>query len=321
MRGEPEVRDLGFGSKVAGETTLRLLNPDGSFNVSRDGLGWFRSVRLYELLHRIPWWQFYLTGAGVYVSLSALFAIAYVLCGAGALSGTSATSLPGRFAEAFFFSVQTITTVGYGIVSPVGTAANVLVAVEAFLGLGGFAVAAAIVFARLARPRANILFSKNAVVAPYGDGHGFMFRVVNGGTNQLLNVRADVLFTYIEHIGGRRQRRFTRLPLERDQVTLFPLHWTVVHPIDGSSPFRRFREEGCELREVEVLILITGVEEMFSETVHARRSYRAEEIQWDARFSDVLERRPDGGISIDIRRIHRIEALDPDGAGETSAEP
>jgi len=160
-----------------------------------------------------------------------------VLAGRDALAGGAPDgSLPQRYLDAFFFSVHTLTTVGFGNLAPNNVAANILVATEALLGLGGFAVMAALVFARLAHLSVNILFSERAVIAPYRTANGFEFRIVNGGQSQLVEVEVRLVFTWLESVEGRRSREFYTLPLERRKVDFFPLHWTVVHPIDESSP-------------------------------------------------------------------------------------
>ena len=141
-----------------------------------------------------------------------------------------------RFFDAFFFSVQTITTLGYGHIAPAGITANMLVTVEAFLGLAGFAVAAGLIFARVSRPSANIVFSNVAVVGPHGKGRGFQFRIANRGRNELLDVEVRLIFSKTETVSGRRKRQFVVLPVERSKVAFFPLSWTVVHPIDQDSP-------------------------------------------------------------------------------------
>lgn len=307
---QEEIRDLGFGSTVAGESTLRLLNKDGSFNVVRHGLPFFQSVPIYHFLQTLPWWKFYLFAGVGYLGANLLFAVAYLLCGPGALQGTTGSMAMERFGEAFFFSVQTVTTVGYGTLAPNGVAANTLVAVEAFLGLGGFAVMAALIFARLSRPSANILFSKRSVIARYDSGWGFMFRIANGRRSQLTDVWVRVLFSRIETVGGVRTREFYPLELERKHVAFFPLHWTIVHPIDDSSPIWGLTLDDIEACEAEFLVLVSANEETFSQIVHARSSYRSDEIVWGGRFRDVLELYHGGVMGIDLRRLDEIEPAD-----------
>lgn len=317
---EREPRDLGFGSVVTRESAGRLLNRDGTFNVRRHGLPFLRSTTIYEILLSIPWWKFYLLVAAAYLGTNVLFALAYLACGPAALAGSAGGGLGERFLEAFFFSVQTITTVGYGEVHPAGMAANAIVTVEALLGLGGFAVGAGLVFARLARPAAEILFSDRALIAPYGDGQAFEFRIVNGRQSQLLEVEARVMFTHVAGEGSDRDRFFHELELARRKVSFFPLHWTIVHPIDDTSPLRGMTPERLAEVDAEFLVLIRAIDEAFSEVVHGRTSYRAEEIVWGARFTDIFERSGSGVQGVDVGRVHEFERLGPPGASTREGE-
>ncbi len=296
--------DLGFGSVVARESRERLLNPDGSFNVRREGLGFWSSMSAYHALLEITWGKFFLLIVLAYASLNALFAAAYVACGPGALVGPEGDP-HGGFWNAFFFSVQTFSTIGYGHVSPEGTAANAVVSVEALVGLLGFALATGLLFARFSRPTARIAFSERAVVAPYREGQAFEFRIVNRRKSQIVDLHAQVLFSRMEEDAGRRVRRFYPLRLERDFVTFFPLTWTIVHPIDEASPMRDRSPAELSADEAEFLVLLTGFDETFAQTVHARSSYRADEVVFGAQFSDIF-RHGEGAVAVDVSRLSEL---------------
>lgn len=304
----PEERDLGFGSVVARESRQRLLNRDGSFNVERKGLGVLASLSIYHWLLTTTWPRFFGVVAAAYVSLNAAFALGYFMIGPEALSGVPAA--PGiRFVDDFFFSVQTSSTIGYGTFSPATTAANLLVTLESLMGMLGFALIAGIAFARFSRPTARIIFSDVAVIAPYRDRTGFMFRIVNGRRNELMELEARVIM-------ARRRRRdaersFHELALERRKVAFLPLAWTIVHPIDEDSPLLGLTPDDMVQQEVEFLILLTGIDESFSQVVHARSSYRAEEVVHNARFADIFERTDGNQIRIDAERMSTIEMLEP----------
>jgi inward rectifier potassium channel len=235
-----------------------------------------------------------------------LFALAYVACGPGALEGAPVGAAGDRFAHAFFFSVQTLATIGYGRISPSGFAANALVALEAIVGLMGFSLATGLAFARFSQPQAKILFSDHAVIAPYRGVTGFMFRIANERDKQLVNLKADVVLTRRERVNGEWTRKFHALPLERSSVLLFPLHWVVVHPIDETSPLYGATAEDLVTMEAEFLILLTGYDETSFQEVHARSSYKGEEILVGMRFSDMFV--PGGPmVSVDLRKIHDVE--------------
>jgi inward rectifier potassium channel len=302
-----DERDLGFGSKVLQETRARFLNRDGSFNVVRENQSFFKSLNLYHEMLNAPLWVFYSVIFGMYVLINLVFAGAYLLCGPGALHGSTAVTPGARYLEAFFFSVQTLATIGYGRLSPDGPAANSLVALEALVGLLGVAFATGLSFARFSRPLAHILYSRQAVVAPYRGGAGFMFRVVNERRNQLIEVTARVTISRMVIENGRRIRKLEPLPLERSTVLFFPLHWTVVHPIDEKSPLNGVTTESLRESAAEFLILLTGTDETFSETVHSRSSYLAEEVAVGVRFKDMLVESADGRPRVDMRRFHETE--------------
>lgn len=304
-----ELRDLGFGESVARDSRLRLLNRDGTFNVRRKGRPLLRSAPIYEHLITISWGRFYLAALGAYLAVNALFGGLYWLLGQDAIAGVRSGIGMQWFGQAFFFSVQTLTTVGYGSMAPEGVAANLVVSLEALVGLGGFAVLAGLVFARLSRPVADIRFSPQAVVAPYGDGRGLMFRMVNAGRGELVDTSVRVMFSWVEGEGPERRRRYETLELEREHVTFFPLHWTVVHPIEEGSPLEGFDDRRLRETHAELLIQVRSTSETYYEVVRTRTSYVPEEIVWNARFRNILETDPEHPGHIDVRRVGEIERL------------
>jgi inward rectifier potassium channel len=301
--------DLGFGNKVLQQTRARFLSRDGDFNVVRENQSLLRSLNLYHEMLNAPLWAFYSVIFSAYALVNVLFAALYVLCGPAALHGSTATTPSQRFLEAFFFSVQTLATIGYGRLSPEGPAANSLVAVEALVGLLGVAFATGLSFVRFSRPLAHILYSRQAAISPYRDGTGFMFRIINERRNQLIEVKARLTLSRMVNENGRRIRRFEPLPLERTTVLFFPLHWTLVHPIDEKSPLRGATAESLRDAEAEFLILLSGTDETFSQTVHSRSSYLADEVVVGARFRDMFVEAADGRPRIDLRRFHELERV------------
>jgi inward rectifier potassium channel len=302
---EEDLHDLGFGAVVARESRERLLNKDGTFNVERRGRGVLASISPDHALITMPWRAYFALVVGAYLVTNVAFATAFELCGPGSLE--IAGHRTASFLEAFFFSVQTLATIGYGRIAPVGLAANVIVTVESLVGLLGFALATGILFARFSRPLADIVFSHNAIIAPFRDLRAFEFRIANRRTNEVLEVQAEVVFSRIE--GADRMRRFYVLPLEREKVVFFPLSWTVVHAIDDKSPLRGLSQQDLIDSDAEFLVLLTGVDEGFSQMVLTRSSYKPEEVVWNARFTNIFRRARDGRLSIDVGRIHEFEEL------------
>jgi inward rectifier potassium channel len=304
-----DLHDLGFGSRISQESRRRLLNRDGSFNVERKRLPFLRSLNPYHTLLTISWTRFYLLIFSSYLLFNVMFATAYFSAGPGSLAGVEERSGESRFLDDFFFSVQTSTTIGYGRIAPASTMANVLSSVEALTGLLAFALATSLMFARFSRPDARVLYSRQAIVAPYRGINGLMFRIANERNSQLIQVGVQVLLSRFEKDGKTPVRRFHKLSLERDEVTFFPLTWTVVHPIDGKSPLHGQTEEDFRAAESEILVLLSATDETFSQTVNSRSSYKSDEVIWGAKFADVFGQKPDGTIIVDLHRIHAFDRV------------
>ncbi|MCA1625618.1 MAG: transporter [Acidobacteria bacterium] len=305
-----ENRDLGFGSVVARESRQRLLNPDGSFNVQRTGLNFITSLSLYHTFLTMSWATFLLLVLLLYFLSNILFGLIYAFLGAEAIVDTSNTPTENLFLRGFFFSVQTFATIGYGTIHPVGVIPNLLVTIESYYSMIVTALVTGIVFARFSRPTARIKFSKNAVVAPYQNGKGFMFRLVNMRSSQLIDVSAQVLFSRFVEEDGVITRQFDNLQLERRMVSFLPLAWTVVHSIDEASPLYGLTHEDLEKSDAEILILLTAIDEGFAQTVHTRTSYKPGEIVWNAKFVNLYnEMNANEPISINIRKLSQIEKV------------
>ena len=289
-------------------SSVRLVNRDGTFNVRRNDLGPFHPYNAYHTLLSLPIPRLLTLMACGYVAVNLLFASMYWLAGPGALAG-AATAPLSRFADCAFFSVQTLATIGYGRLVPASDVANVLVAFEALVGLLGFAVLSALLFARFTRPTAKISFSRHAIVAPYRNGWALMFRLVNLRSHDLTDVRAVVSFARWVETGGGRRRNFDLLALERPSIMLMPLHWVVVHPIDDHSPFHGFSAESFARTDPEIVCMITADDETFAQTVHAKTSYDKTDVVWGARFRDMYLS-DDDHIAIDLNRLHDLDRLD-----------
>jgi inward rectifier potassium channel len=302
-------QDLGLGGRLSERSRSRLLNHDGTFNVRRNDFGPFHRYNAYHTLLSMSVRRMLAMVAAAYFGTNLLFAALYWLAGPGALEGSAPAPL-ARFVDCFFFSVQTLATIGYGRLVPVTAASNALVAVEALIGLLGFAILSALLFARFTRPSARIDFSRRAIIAPYRDGWALMFRLVNLRNHDLTDVHAVVSFARWSERGGVRQRRFDQLTLERDFIIFMPLHWVIVHPIDERSPFRGMTGDELRASDPEVVCLVSGHDETFAQTVHAKTSYDKADIVWGGRFRDMYL--PDvDRVAIDIGRLHDVEAVDP----------
>ena len=297
------TQDPGLGEKDL--QRKRIVNKDGSFNLERKGID--PSVRdMYQWLINSSWGAFLGFAFAMYVLVNLAFACTYMLIGTDQLTGADASGLLSRFGNAFFFSTQTLTTVGYGGISPVGVAANMVAAVEAFVGLSGFALLTGLLYGRFSKPNSRILYSNNALIAPYKDGMSFQFRLVNKRSNVLMDMHARVMISYLDKETGNR--KYYRLPLEIEQIHFFPMNWTIVHAINEASPLYGLSAADLEDLDAEVIILLKGFDDTFGQDVHSRFSYKYNEVVFNAKFKSAYH--TDSGRTVmDINKIHDHELL------------
>jgi inward rectifier potassium channel len=275
-----------------------------------EGLNPLSSLGLYHWLLTISWPRFLAFIAGSYIAINALFALAFLACGPDALQSPAGYFAGQPFYRAFFFSVDTFATIGYGNIVPVGRVPNALVTIEALLNIMGVALATGVIFSRFSRPSSRIIYSRNAVVAPYRDKTALEFRIANARSSQLIDVQVQAILTKIERSGGTTVRRFYELELERNRVVFFPLSWTVVHPITSASPLWGLTHSDLVDADAELLVLLIATDETLSQGVHSRSSYEADEIVWGAKFANMLMRsETEGIVGMNLNQIHEIEPV------------
>jgi inward rectifier potassium channel len=256
-----------------------------------------------DLYHRaltISWPGFFAIGAATYIVANLVFAALYLL-----QPGSIAQAHPGSFADAFFFSVQTMATIGYGVMSPATVYANLLMTLETAVGLMFVALTTGLVFARFSRPTARVLFSSVAVVGPYNGVPTLSIRIANQRKNQML--AAEVSMTLVRDElsdEGELSRRFYDLALVRDRSPVFALTFRVMHPIDRDSPLYGLNYETLAEQHAEIVVIAGGVDETLVQPVNARTSYLPHEILWSHRFVDIFGWTEDGRRAIDYRRFH-----------------
>jgi len=302
--------DLGFGYQPVMKNQP-LINKDGSPNVKRKGLSFFNTADNYHKLITMSWIKFWGLVLSVYLVINMLFSLIYVSIGPDSLFGHHIDGELNRFWEAFFFSAQTISTVGYGHISPRGMAANSIAAFESMMGLLTFALATGLLYGRFSRPYAKIIYSKNIIVAPYNDNcRGLMFRLANERMNILVDLSIEVVFSYNEEVDGKLVRRFFPLELERKLVSILTLNWTVVHPLNENSPLKGMTLADLKKSEAGFAILLRSFDDAFSQTVHSRTAYISDEIVWGAKFRPVFDRDADGRIILDLGKINHYDLVD-----------
>ena len=300
---QDEFREIGFGNRVV-EANQRLMNKDGSSNVKRTGLRFYESTNFYHELITMPWIKFLILVFVSYICVNFVFAFLYFFIDPDHIGGMIYTTNGQKFREIFFFSAQSLTTVGYGRLNPTSSFNSSLAALEAMTGLLGFALATGLLYGRFSRPVARILFSKNALIAPYKGFTAFMIRIANKNRSELLDPEATLVMSYVEEVDGTKIRKFSNLKLELTHVTLLTMSWTIVHPIDEESPMYNWTKDDFIKHEVEVLTLIKAYEETFAQTVHTRSSFRAEEIVFGAKFLPIIKPGENNSVTVELSRIN-----------------
>jgi inward rectifier potassium channel len=293
----------------------RLIPPihiqvrDGKFEIM--GMGAWHSYWRdpYHLLLTIPWTGFLILICTFYITINALFALAYLIGG-----DCIANARPGSFLDVFFFSVQTLASIGYGAMYPKTTYANIIVTIEAMIGLVGIAVMTGLAFARFSRPTARVLFSRVAVITSHDAMPTLIFRTANQRRNMILEAQMRVYLMRDDVTQeGQFMRRLYDLKLLRNQTPSFTLSWSVMHVIDEFSPLYGMTPESLTQTNTMLIISLSGIDETVAQVVHARHSYAANEILWNNQFVDIFHHTADGHRYIDYNRFHDVLPLDERG--------
>lgn len=304
--------DLGLGLQPAVQNQ-RTINRDGTSNSRRTGVPFFRTADIYNSLINMSWGMFNLLVFAAYVAINIFFASIYMIIGIQNLDGIkTGGSTFQHFMDAFFFSAQTVSTVGYGHISPTGLLTSTVAALESLIGLLSFALATGLLYGRFSRPSAKIRYSKNIIVAPYHDITALMFRLANFRSNQLVELEVQVMFTYNAIIDGKAIRQYVPLELERSNISLLTLSWTVVHPITEDSPLKTMNLEFLQHNEAEFIVMLKAFDDSFSQTVQSRTSYTDEEIIWGAKFLPAFARNAAGVHILALNKIDDLEKVEMD---------
>ncbi|MDR6764657.1 inward rectifier potassium channel [Flavobacterium sp. 2755] len=291
-------KNSGFGTN-AGSYGGRFVNKNGTPNIEKRGMNLLRRISWYHTMIDMPNWKFMLILFSFYIIINFIFAVVYYAIGIEHLDGISPSgSLLTQFGQAYFFSAQTFTTVGYGHISPTGFLTSALSAAEALIGLLSFAIATGLFFGRFSKPTAFLKFSHNALISPYGEGKGLMIRLVPFKNTNFTDATAKVTLGMSIEENGQRVNKFYNLNLEIDRINALSLSWTLVHPIDENSPLYTFTEEDFKNTHGEILVFITTFDDMFSNTVAARTSYTFNEIIYGAKFKIMYNRSKDNTKTI-----------------------
>ncbi|TDG36521.1 ion transporter [Pedobacter changchengzhani] len=297
--------DLGFSSNPVVKNQ-RALNVDGTPNIERTGLPWFKFDDTYTKLVTMGWSRFFLVILIVYLLVNTLFAVTYNIIGIEHLNGAMGKTPRDQFFDAFFFSAQTISTVGYGHISPQGFMTSIVAAFESMLGLLAFALATGLLYGRFSRPTSKVSFSKNIVISPYQDKMGLMCRLVNLRRNSLIEIEAQMYITFNEIVDGKSKRSYYPLLLERDKISVLSLNWTLVHPINEDSPLFEKTLADIKQAQVEIILILKAFDDTFSQTIHTRTSYQEDDIKMNARFEMMYYHNSEGKIVLDYSKLDSV---------------
>jgi inward rectifier potassium channel len=259
-----------------------------------------RWTDIYHAVLTAPWWLFLLGLAAMFLVVNAGFALLYLTD-----PGGIEHARPGSFWDRFLFSVQTIGSINYSVMVPKSSFVNGIVVVEAFVGFLYLAMMASLMFARLSRPSARVVFSKVAVIAPFDGVPTLMFRAANQRGNQILDAAINVTLAHQAVTSeGIAMRRFQELELVRSRTSLFTLSWTVMHAIDARSPLHEVSLDAFYERQMEIIVLLRGTDDTLADVVYVRHAYTPDDIVWNRRFVDVLSVTPQGRRVVDLTRFH-----------------
>lgn len=291
-------KNTGFGTN-ASSYGGRFVNKNGSANVEKRGMPILQRISWYHTMIDMAVWRFMLIVLSFYVSINFIFATIYYVIGIEHLNGiTSTDSEWVKFGQAYFFSAQTFTTVGYGHISPTGFLTSALSAAEALIGLLSFAIATGLFFGRFSKPTAFLKFSHNAVIAPYGDISGLMIRLTPYKNTNFTDAEAKITLGMSVEENGKKVNKFYALDLELEKINALPLSWTLVHPITEESPLYQFTKDDYANTQGEILVFVKTFDDMFSNTVATRTSYTFEEVIYGAKFEPMYTRSTDNSKTI-----------------------
>ncbi len=302
--------DTGFGTN-ANNYGGRFINKDGTFNLRREGSTFFNRFSVYQRMLNLPLWKFISVILIFYFLINLLFACTYLLIGNEQLQGLVSATEWARFKEVFYFSTQTFTTVGYGRINPMGDGANLVASLEALTGFLSFAIATGLIYGRFAKPKSYLAFSELALISPYRGISGLMFRFVTYKDNHTLtNVEIKVNIALQAEENGQSSYKFYDLTLERYKVENLPMNWTVVHAIDENSPLNGFTETDLAAADVELYVLVTAFDEVYSCQVLQRTSYTYGEMKFNAKFVPMYRESEDGMTTVlELHKLNDIREL------------
>ncbi len=302
-RAKTEI-NTGFGVN-ASDYGGRFVTKKGKANIEMRGISMLQKISWYHSLLGLPRWKFLFIIITFFVGINVIFAFTYMLIGVQYIGVSPGLPLAENFSEAFFFSCQTFTTVGYGRLNPIGIPAGFIASFEALTGVLTLALTTGLLYGRFAKPTAYLKFSENAILAPFKGNTALMFRVAPFKNTTLIDAEAKVSLGLLLEENGKVVNKFYQLPLEYSVVNTLALSWTIVHPITEDSPLYKFTKEDYENITGEILVFIKAFDDMFSANVVARTSYTFRELVIGAKFKPMYYRSKEGNKTVlDLEKLN-----------------
>lgn len=302
--------NTGFGVNTS-DYGGRFINKSGRPNIQKTGIDFFKRISWYHTMLQMPRWKFFFLIFAFFIIANLFFAVLYILIGVEHLNGLNAHNRWEQFTEAFFFSAQTFTTVGYGRINPTNFVSSAAASFEALFGLLSFALATGLFYARFSKPKAFLCFSENALLAPFKDGVAIMMRLASFKNNNLTEAEANLTAAVILEEDGKPVNKFFQLELEYSKVNALSLSWTVVHPINSESPFYKFSKEDFANTKGEFILYVKAFDDMFSNVVVARTSYTFQELVIGAKFNPMYHRNKENSHTVlELGKINSYKPAD-----------
>ena len=302
--------NTGFGTSATSYGG-RFVNKDGQANVKKTGLGFLEKYSWFHSMLTVSGTHFFLIILLFFVSINLVFAVVYYLLGTEYLAGMNAETEFEKFGEAFFFSAQTFTTVGYGRISPTGFVTSAISSFQALIGLLSFAVATGLMYGRFSQPRAYLKYAHNALIAPYKNGKALMIRVAPYKNTSLTDAECRLTLGISEDENGTTLNKFYSLEMELDKINMLTLSWTLVHPINENSPLFQFTKEDFEKVKGEIILFIKAFDDKFSNTVVSRTSYVFQEVVYGAKFLPMFQRSYENNTTVlDLEKLNLYEKVE-----------
>lgn len=283
------------------------LNQDGTFRARRIGTHSFSLDQIYSSMVTMSWSRFFFLIFITYLTLTALFTLAYVLVDFENLNGLTSTTRVGKILEIFLYSAQTLSTVGGVGITLSGIPNNLMLTLESMAALLYMAIITGLLFIRFSRPTAKIAFSEKAVIAPYKEVKALMIRIANAKRNEILELTARVFFIVFDPL--QNKRNFKELSLEQSNLPFSSTTWTIVHPIVEGSPFFDIGKDQLDELRHNVIIYIGAIDSISGQSINSRQAYSKQDILWDTKFLPCTEMNEEGEILVYLDKISDYEEI------------